>query len=43
MTPLHIKQISTVIQRDYCPLLDLSDVAERPDVEKNAVMLSPAA
>jgi hypothetical protein len=40
MTPLHIKQIATVIQRDYAPQLDLTDVASRPPQELAAVTLS---
>ncbi len=40
MTALHIKQIATVIQRDYGPQLNLDDTAERPATERNAAMLS---
>jgi len=40
MTPLHIKQIATVIQRDYAPQLDLTDVATRPPQELASVTLS---
>jgi hypothetical protein len=40
MTALHIKQIATVIQRDYRPLLDLADVASRPAQEQDAIALT---
>jgi hypothetical protein len=46
MTPLHIKQIATVIQRDYAPQLDLTDVATRPPqdlvLQQRLVTLSSA-
>lgn len=40
MTALHIKQIATVVQRDYAPYIDLDDVAGRPEQERAAVLLT---
>lgn len=40
MAPLHIKQIATVIQRDYAPHLNLDDVAGRPEHERGMVLMT---
>ena len=40
MTPLHIRQLATVIRRDYAAHLDLDDMAGRPEAERDAVMLT---
>jgi hypothetical protein len=40
VTPLQVRQIATVIQRDYAAHLDLSDVVDRPDSEREAATLT---
>jgi len=40
MTPLQIRQIATVIQRDYAPHLELDDLDGRPEYERQAATLS---
>lgn len=40
MAPLHIKQIATVIKRDYAPHIDLDDVAGRPENERQTFLLT---
>ena len=42
VNPLHVRHVRETLEREYRPLIDLSDIAHRPDSEQRPAFLSRA-